>query len=454
MRTYFGCLIVILFLLVIVRCRSDENVNGDIDNEGAVTEIGVPLGPPITADIGSSGGVITSADQVLTVTVPPGAVATNTTFSIEPIEDFCPGGMGSYRLLPEGMTFTKPVTITFHYSEEDLEGTLSEFLDIAYQGPDQIWYALSWVVLDEQSKTISVDVPHFTNWSMASKLRIEPHNPAIPIIEKGATYNLHLAGAKYVRKPVPADAPGEDDLPRLPIPLHFPYTATWYVNGVTNGNNNVGTISTINETYVTYHAPDNVPANNPVLVTAELTGFEAWDRVKNEFVKFNKVICMKRIKIKPDEYNFTLEVNFDFENACGLQGVLYHDVVTMDVQVKEIEGRASVFFYNILNEDATTKPLSVKMGDCTASCRTGGEGIINVIHASGEASIDQDRLVVTLSHTGTSNAAINVTCPGSGGQSSTVAFPDYQWQFTFNLSDENEQTVKRAPYFTAKLSPK
>jgi hypothetical protein len=434
MRSYFCYLIGILLFVVIVRCSSDENVDGDVINEGAVTEIGVPLGPPITADIGPSGGVITSADEVLRVTVPPGAVATNTTFSVQPIEDFCPGGMGSYRLLPEGMTFAAPVTITFHYTEEDLEGTLSDLLDIAYQGTDQIWYALSGVILDEQSRTISVDVTHFTDWALASSLRIQPQSPAIPVVEKGATYKLHLAGIKHsTSKSLPGD------LVLLPRKHPATFPATWFVNGVQNGNSNVGTISTDNNNHVTYHAPANVPANNPVLVTAELTDFEVWDRVNGKLVRLDKVICMKRIMIRPDEYNFTLEVDVNFDHGCGVIGIKYHDFVTMDVQVKDIDGQETVTFSEIINEDATTNPFKVTIGDCTVSCSTGGPGVVNVTSAFGDTSFEEDRLIISLFNTEFSTGTHTIECLEGERISTPIPSQEYQWQFPFVLSSENTQ---------------
>jgi hypothetical protein len=448
MRSYFCYLIGIILFVVIVRCSSDENVDGDIINEGAVTEIGVPLGPPIIADIGPSGGVITSADEVLTVTVPPGAVTTNTTFSVQPVEDFCPGGMGSYRLLPEGMTFAAPVTITFHYTEEDLEGTLSELLDIAYQETDQIWYALSGVILDEQSRTISVDVTHFTDWALASSLRIQPRSPAIPVVEKGATYKLHLEGIKHTSA---KSLPG--DLVLLPRKYPATFPATWYVNGVPNGNSNVGTISADNNNHVTYHAPDNVPANNPVLVSAELTDFEVWDRVNGKLVRLDKVICMKRIMIRPDEYNFTLEVDFNQDNACAVPGIKYHDFVTFDVQVKKVEGQEMVTFGEFLNEDATTNPFKVPIEECYLSCSTGGEGLINVKSASGDASYEENRLVISLLNTDVTTATHILTCPEDDALRTPIPYQDFSWQFEFALSSDSTQTITH-PYYNVHLIPK
>ena len=454
MKTLCWYVLAASMLMLMVRCSSDENLNEGGGDEAVATEIGAPIGPVVTENIGASGGVITSGDGRLTITVPPGAVAVNTIFSIEPVEDFCPGGMGSYRLLPEGTTFSEPVKITFHYNDDDLEGTLSEFLDIAYQGTDNKWYALSWVILDEQSNHISVDVRHFTNWALASKLRIEPRNPLIPVVEKGATYNLHLAGAKDSPPRVIPAGPGEvDDLPELPRKKPAPFTATWFVNGVTNGNSNVGTISVDSKTHVTYHAPNHVPANNPVLVAAELTDYEFWDRNKKEITKLSKVVCLKRIKIKPDEYNFTFEFDFHFNNACGLPNVLYRDGLSMDVQVKEVDNRYVVNFYNILNEDATTNPSQRTQDECTDYCLTGGAGLLNVNQATGRVSLDPDQLEITISNANTSPTLFKTVCSNGSEASATIPLPTPPGTWTFDLSEEKEQTIT-TDFFTIKLSPK
>jgi len=449
---------IILLVLLAVRCSDDDQLNEQVENEEPeVTEIGASIGDPMTADIGPEGGSLTSEDEQLTITVPAGAITGNTTFSIEPIVDFCPGGIASYRLLPEGLIFSTPVTITFHYTEEDLEGTLSEFLELAYQGSDNIWYSLTWVTVDEAAKTISAPVKHFTRWSVASKLRIEPRRPAIPVIEKSSTLNLHLAGAKDIPpKKLPPDNPGEDELPPLPMPKkkHVPFKATWFVNGVSNGNDNVGTISVRDEIKVTYHAPAEVPVNNPVLVSAELTDFEAWDKVDGKIKKLNKVILYKRIKIKPDEYNFTLEVKYNADNPCGVPGQQYKDAVEMDVQVKRQDGNETVTFSHIVNQDATVTPFQVKLESCTYSCFTGGEGIINVTKGIGTVPTQSNGLVIDLKNTNSTSPGSQMECPNQPTIPPIInTNPEDYFHFEFALSSDEDQIINNGVLW-AKLSPK
>jgi hypothetical protein len=363
-------------------------------------------------------------------------------------------------LLPEGLTFGVPVTLTFHYTEEDAEGTLSDFLEIAYQGSDRVWYSLTWVTVDEQAKTISASVKHFTRWSVASKLRIEPKMPAIPVIEKGSTYNLHLAGAKDTppKEEAPPENPGDDYtyLPPLPKRKQIPFQATWYVNGVTNGNQNVGTISVADKIHVTYHAPEEVPANNPVLITAELTDFEAFSKVEGKVIKHNKVVLYKRIKIRPDEYNFTLEVTYDTDMACGFPGQQYKDGVTMDVQVKNENGNDTVILTNIVNQDATANPFQISRGGCTISCFTGGAGFINVTRGTGFVSSQSDELRIDLLNTNTTTQGSKIDCPNQPGQNPTFSGSDHGMPLGFMLSSTEDQIINLSGRkgLWAKLSPK
>ena len=67
------------------------------------TAIGNPVGSAVTKEIGTSGGSITSPDGRITLTIPAGALNTNTSISIQPIENTTPNGVGlSYDFLPNG----------------------------------------------------------------------------------------------------------------------------------------------------------------------------------------------------------------------------------------------------------------------------------------------------------------------------------------------------------------
>jgi hypothetical protein len=63
---------IILIFLLMVRCNGDDQLEQPAENEEPeVTEIGMSLGDPITADVGPAGGSLTSEDERLIITVPP-----------------------------------------------------------------------------------------------------------------------------------------------------------------------------------------------------------------------------------------------------------------------------------------------------------------------------------------------------------------------------------------------
>src|SRR5689334_6890130 len=86
-----------------------ENVSPDPET----TDKGIPNGPSVSQVIGTTGGSVTSADGLLTVSIPAGALASTKTITIQPITNNVSLGVGGgYRLGPEGTTFAQPVTLT------------------------------------------------------------------------------------------------------------------------------------------------------------------------------------------------------------------------------------------------------------------------------------------------------------------------------------------------------
>ena len=111
-----------------------------LDGDPTVTPVGIPVGPAVTASIAAGGGSLSSSDGMVQLTVPAGAVSAATTFSIQPILNFCPGGQAmAYRLSPDGIAFTKPVSLTFSYSDSLVVD--EKFVALAYQGGDNTWFA-------------------------------------------------------------------------------------------------------------------------------------------------------------------------------------------------------------------------------------------------------------------------------------------------------------------------
>lgn len=230
------------------------------------TAVGMPTGEPVTATIGSEGGSLVSADGALRVAVPPGAVAEPTTFSIQPITNHAHGGLGSaYRLGPEGAHFAEPVRLHFHYETAALAGTSAELLAIATQEADGLWSAPRGVTHDADLATVSVDATHFSDWSLITGAQI---SPASATVRTGRTVALRL---------VVCEREERDDLlaPLVascqPSTLMADLVESWAVNAVVGGNAELGTVHTTGAE-ATYTAPAEVPAANPVAVSATYLG--------------------------------------------------------------------------------------------------------------------------------------------------------------------------------------
>src|SRR5687767_5456601 len=124
--------------------------------EPLVTVAGIPDGVANSKLIAATtGGSITSTDGKITVNIPAGALANNETITIQPVTNTT--GLGkskAYRLTPHGLTFNKPVTITFPYTDADINGTVPELLRIAFQDDAGVWQSMNKTQVNKQTKQL------------------------------------------------------------------------------------------------------------------------------------------------------------------------------------------------------------------------------------------------------------------------------------------------------------
>jgi hypothetical protein len=203
---------------------------------GTPTQIGNPVGERTTKTIGPDGGVLTSADKNLRMAIPAGAVSTATDFSIQPIENHAPNGLGvAYRLLPEGTHFEKPVTLTFTYTDSLLTGSTTECLFIAYQGADRIWKA-----------------QEVSDWSLFASFRLSVAKNFIDPNQSTtlAVKEVYFGLANLIN--------GSD--------VHVVTTSRKVTSWTLAGEG----LLAPNGAVATYTAPSEAPAMNPVTVSAEI----------------------------------------------------------------------------------------------------------------------------------------------------------------------------------------
>jgi hypothetical protein len=170
-------IILILFIAAAI-CNNVFSQSNAVNNNqitGAVREKGTPDGAAIVSKtIGANGGVITNEDGRVSVKIPPGALEEDATISIEPITSTLPytAGPGAFRLLPEGLHFKKPVTITFSYNDSIVRGSSPEVLHIAYQDGSGVWKAIRALQHDKLNKRVSVQSTHFSDWAVFAQYQL------------------------------------------------------------------------------------------------------------------------------------------------------------------------------------------------------------------------------------------------------------------------------------------
>lgn len=468
-----------IFAMLFLAFACDDNEqNSPTENTDVAfpTEVGIEIGAAVTMEIGPSGGTFSSDDALLDIIVPPGAVSANTTFSVQPITNFCPGGIfNGYRLLPGGTNFDTPVKLVFHYTEENAGENLADLLGIAYQAPDDIWYALPNAEVNTINKTISVEVKHFTDWTAIEYMGIFPKIPEVPELRVNTTKELSVYGQGMAteeddlpplpRNPDPNNnpSPGEDELPPLPVPR--PFKTKWLVNGVENGNDRVGRISAGDAVShsVVYKAPATVPDDGIVLISAEITGLKKWiiEGGKPTVKKYNKVILFKRIKIRPDEYDYTLQIDYKDGLACGYTGQDVTDGAVMDVHVKG----STITVKNIVNQAPLVNPATIDIvNNCSLTCDYGKAGVINILSGSGTIldpleENDAYKFELVLKHgLLVAAGAVNLACPGYSTTTDLGQGVDQTEHYKFYLTLDSVQNVGTPPsrkygYFV-KLTPK
>ncbi len=297
------------------------NVNMKPRNVSVTQEQAAPAAPvltPTSATIGPNGGTLASSDGKLSISVPAGAFASDTTVSVQPSEDPFRESLGPvYQLSPEGTTFAQPVKLVWHLSEADLSRTNLDNLMVRTQTANGPWEPQPDVQRDEATHTISVATAHFSKWDLALTLRLDPTEnkvyvgddtfifaivgeskywPSAPDIQPNSSQatNQSSSDDDLLSAPPPKGSseddllatphkgPNDDDLLATPPDLRKGiFNGVWRVNGIPFGNSTVGTIKPIKNSQFNggksanifgwFYAPAHVPSPNPVTVSYEIT---------------------------------------------------------------------------------------------------------------------------------------------------------------------------------------
>lgn len=244
-------------LFSLASCKKEQDVIDPDQTDSTATptgEVGQPIGESTAKTIGSEGGTLTSADGKVTLTIPAGAVDKATPFSIQPITNEAPNGVGkAYRFAPDGMQFKTPLTLTYRY--EDNEVTSEELL-VGYQKPNGVWYSVPGRQVDKAKNQVSVPMKHFSDWGLLDIFALVVTGDQDEILYFGESTNVSIF--EIVN-------PGNDaESALLQREFGEAKIGKWSLAGG-------GKLQQTSERSATYTAPIAPTSQNPVTVSVELT---------------------------------------------------------------------------------------------------------------------------------------------------------------------------------------
>ncbi len=388
-KTFALSLLLVIFFLT---CKKEDNnpvSTTPPSNTGGTPEptpIGIPLGSPTTATIGAAGGTITSSDGTVSVTIPAGVLAADTTISVQAITNNAPGGLGTaYRLGPSGMHFSSPVTLQFSYPTDSVQ--VPELLGVAFQDTDNVWYAMPDYSVDSITHTVSAPISHFSDWVDFERVRIIPRQATLWVNQ---TLGLELL--EYV----PEEAPQPQPIYRVTNDQ-----VAWSASAGTISRNSQ---SSWGDLAALYRAPTSVPAGNPVQVRATVNRRFTYH---GTIIPTNRTTFFSYVTITDSSASFHVDLYFhDPQYMVATLPFTLDDTCSMDVTVN----RRLVTVDNIVNHNSGVTPTSAMVGQCSLTWVSGGVGPMNIRSATG--SVD------TLNHVNLSfyhtafGEEFTYACPG------------------------------------------
>lgn len=298
MNKILQAIIICTLIVWLTSCKkTPPSPDNGIPSTPIKTEIGTPNGNPVSKIIDASGGTIISDDKNLVINIPAGAVSSATTFTIQPVTNFIPNGIGtSYKLLPEGTHFNKLIDITFKYSDDSLKGSSTDYFHIGYQDPNGYWHVNKQTSINVNQKTIKASSDHFSVWSQFVELVLKQDKD---ILHPNESCNLQV---QYVG----TTDPKSDDV-LISAFDKFP-GVTWKLD------DGEGTIST-NNLYCTYKAPSSIPSKNPVTISANFKNVKTIN-----LGTISTLSLLAHIEIKGEYFKITIDKTpYEFDNfQCGI----------------------------------------------------------------------------------------------------------------------------------------
>ena len=343
------------------------------DTGPAVTAVGAIADDAIQAfaTIGAAGGTLSADGGRVTLTVPAGALTSNTKLRITPIDNTAPGGTGhAYRLEPNRQTFAKPVTLMLTASPDDVEGSELSQLGAAYQDSAGHWLDIA-VKTDEQASTVQFETPHFTDFSFYERSQLV----GLP------TGTVAFLKSSVLLKAV--EIPKDNGMLGFGVPITPELGIDWAVNGASGGDAAHGQIKPVTASSASYSAPASFPSDGDPIVSAS---FKAG--ASPLFLTANLRLLAHGYAVTVANANKGL-----CDNGSGQGGEIM--TWTMDMSDTIHMTLDSVFTVHSGASDPPATPEIIGGLPCNAQCPTHvvtGTPPLTVTHISGGFDIKRNKL--------------------------------------------------------------
>jgi hypothetical protein len=259
---YTACLLAIILLNAACNKNNDNGGEQLPDEEylPGTYSPGILQGTAVQKSIGAAGGVLTSADGKISLTIPAGALTTEVNLSVQSITNTLPLSAGpAFRLLPAATTFSKPLTVEYTYDSASFEGSDEEALDLAYQDSDGTWKALNNTVQDKAQHKLRVQHTRLRDMGLVRYYVLRP--------QKATLVPSEVTTLDVSKVSVPNDNAAGDETPlgEVVTVQRADAFGEWKLTG--NGNMDAAQASK-----ALYTAPATVPANFYARVSTVLKG--------------------------------------------------------------------------------------------------------------------------------------------------------------------------------------
>ncbi|MBO9728957.1 MAG: hypothetical protein J7623_10005 [Chitinophaga sp.] len=285
-------LAIVCCCLLNISCKKNSDNSLQTTARAVKRPFGTPKGAAIVKKIGPEGGSISTADGKIRMIIPPGAVTTSVDFSIQPVTNTLPGTkQPCYRLLPENVSFTKPVTLVFTYNDSDLVGTNINQLSLAYQDREGYFHVVMNTEYNKVQHTLTAQTTHFSDWTFLERIKIITDKD---IIKPGEKAQLKIMTYENLDEFLGREAT-IGDLVEYYITANIP-RIEWELAVGTGAIQPSG----IN---CTYTAPPAIPSLNPIFISAILPIWNANTKDYSSLAMFTLPIT-----ISEDEFvTYTLD---------------------------------------------------------------------------------------------------------------------------------------------------